>query len=104
MANKTRTVAQTIIEVLINHIHNIDIAKTFSILCLDECLYTGNASTGSSSSSDAVYSIYHLLLMLEDGVCQHPVAICLDMVPFILISLRKVSHHKTLSLKTLVKS
>jgi hypothetical protein len=45
-----------------------------------------------------------LLLMLEDGVCQHPVAICLDMVPFILISLRKVSHHKTLSLKTLVKS
>ncbi len=53
MANKTRTVAQTIIEVLINHIHNIDIAKTFSILCLDECLCTGNASTGSSSSSSS---------------------------------------------------
>ncbi len=57
MVNKTQTVAQTIIEVLINHIHNIDIAKTFSILCLDECLCihkgTGNASTGSSSSSSS---------------------------------------------------
>jgi hypothetical protein len=65
MVNKTQTVAQTIIEVLINHIHNIDIAKTFSILCLDECLCihkgTGNASTGSSSSDAVIKCIVYTI-------------------------------------------
>jgi hypothetical protein len=61
MANKTQTVAQTIIEVLINHIHNIDIAKTFSILCLDGCLCTGNASTGSPSSDAVIKCIVYTI-------------------------------------------